>query len=190
MFSQMLIAGGAAPNSPTSFNASDTGTTGVTVTWTNSTVGTQPIQYDLYESSALVASDITSGYFHSVGVGLRTYFVRAHNSIGSADSNSNNGLVGRAPEFPAGGHNHVVTNLGGARGRHTWDETINGYPEPDYSICREISPGTNSCYSLTTESNDSPRDLDWPVGTWQWFINVYNDFGQVGTGLSAAVTIT
>lgn len=80
-----------APNAPTNFIASDDRIGEVRVTFTASTLGTTPISYDLYENGALVASNISSGYIRTVSAGARTYYVRAKNLVGYANSASDIG---------------------------------------------------------------------------------------------------
>lgn len=80
-----------APNAPTSFVATDNQTGQVTTTWVNSTVGVPAPTYDLYEAGTSVATDISSGYVRSVSAGTRSYYVRAVNATGTADSNTDDG---------------------------------------------------------------------------------------------------
>ncbi len=95
----------SVPSYISNFNASDNLVGKVTVTWSNATAYPAPT-YDLYENGVKVASNISSGYQRSVGAGIRSYYVKAVNSAGSTNSNSNNG-TSKAPAgsqtFLAGG---------------------------------------------------------------------------------------
>lgn len=93
------------PGTITDFEASSSGADDkVTVTFTNAT-GVPTPTYNLYENSVVVASGISSGHVHTSTVsGSNVYYVKALNSAGSSDSNTDTALVW------AGGSSYVITS--------------------------------------------------------------------------------
>lgn len=79
------------PNAPTNFIASDDEVGQITFTWTNSTVGIPTPTYDLYNVAGLVTAGITSPYTEAIPAGTDTYRIKAINSQGSTDSNTDSG---------------------------------------------------------------------------------------------------
>ena len=83
---------GESPSAISDFSASDYEDKKTIITFTESTGYPTPT-HDLYENDILIASDISSGYEHTVTAGTRTYFVRACNILGCIDSNEDDGIV-------------------------------------------------------------------------------------------------
>ena len=75
------------PSAIQNFTATSNRVGSILVTFTHS-VGIPTPQHDLYIGGALVASDISTGYIHTIQGGDYSAFVRAHNVAGTIDSNS------------------------------------------------------------------------------------------------------
>lgn len=146
------------PNAPTAMSASDSTTGSVTIYFTNSSVGKPTPTYNLYENSTLVATDITNGYVRTVSGGTRSYFVRAINSAGHADSFPNNGTSYSVPAVPTN-MSASDTTTGSVYIYYT--NSSSGVPTPTYNLYengglvasdihsgyrRYVSGGTRSYY--------------------------------------------
>ena len=83
-----------APSAITDFDASSSGANAsVTVTFSSAS-GIPTPTYDLYENDVSVATGISSGYVYTSAVtGNNTYYVKAVNSAGSVNSNSDTAVV-------------------------------------------------------------------------------------------------
>jgi len=81
------------PGEITDFNASDDNLDSVICTWSHSNLGNPECTYDLYRDSALLASDISSGYNDTTAQEgtTYTYYIQAINSCGSINSNEDTG---------------------------------------------------------------------------------------------------
>ncbi len=95
------------------FAATDAQAGQITFTWTNATGNPTPT-YDLYNSTGLVVAGVSSGYVHSI-VGTETYYVKAINSEGSEDSNTDSGtgvIVAFTADFETDGASEVWASVG------------------------------------------------------------------------------
>ena len=90
------------PNPPgpiSDFSASDNIINRIDMTWSPST---EAERYDIYEGSTLIQSDVTSPYSHLVtGPYTGTFHVKAINTAGSIDSNSDSGTALEAAQPPS-----------------------------------------------------------------------------------------
>ncbi len=93
------LADTIAPNPPTNLIASDDRAGEIKFNWLNSTVGDDPIVYAIYRvDGTLVVDDVTSGHIEAIVAGSESYYIRAANAYGSANSFADIGtsLIDRA----------------------------------------------------------------------------------------------
>ncbi len=81
-----------APSTPTTFTASDNEVGQITMAWTDSTTGVDPITYDLYEDDMRVAIDISSPYIYVAGKRIADYHIVAKNEYGETISDVDEGM--------------------------------------------------------------------------------------------------
>lgn len=165
----VLLGGSIKPSEITDFAASEAQIGTVTVTWTDSVYGTLPITYDVYENNVLVGSDVTSGWVRNVSGGARTYFVRATNTLGSIDSNTDIGTSYSAPSAPSNFSASDWT-IGAVVATFT---PSSGYPTPTYDLYQDgVRVGIGiSTYHYHTVS----------AGTRSYYVKAINSVGSANS---------
>ena len=167
------------PSYISDFNASDSNQGNVTYTFSNST-GIPTPTYDLYQNGVSVQTNISSGGHYNVNGGTRSYYVRAINTAGYTNSNTNNGtsyeLPGYISNFSATDNrtgNVVVTF-----------STTTGVPTPTYDLYE------NSSLVATNITSGYQRNVS--AGVRNYYVRAKNAVGNTmsnsdyGTSKAAA----
>ena len=127
------------PSAITDFAASDGEIGKVIVTFTNA-IGNPIPTYNLFENNIEVATNISTGYSHTVTTGAYTYRVDAVNSEGTTSSNNNDGTSIPSPDNLIIGHRPVTdTDISLATKFASPTGNGNGTIENPYSIVDAFS---------------------------------------------------
>lgn len=96
------VLSGIAPGTISNFSASTNQQLAIQFWWTNTTGDPTPT-YDLYQSGSLLRSNVVSGHKETMPAGSKSFYVRAKNGEGYANSNSATGTALAIPVIPPSG---------------------------------------------------------------------------------------